>query len=449
VAAARGGGGVAWLGAAAIAACVLACGDDRAVDVPAGGALTVFDRSSNAFSLPAPGLAGTDFDRHVQGDAAFDQTFVTGDAPVGGGLGPLFNNTSCVACHNRDGRGLAAISPDRASSVALVRVSLPDGEPGAPGGPVPLPEVGTQLQDHAVFGQQPEARIELTWALLDGAYADGEPFQLRLPGLDVELAGGAPLPPGTMTSLRQPPAVFGLGLLEAIPDDALLAAADPDDADGDGISGRVNQVWDGLAQQTRIGRFGAKANTASVREQVAGAYFHDMGITTPLVPGDDGAAPDLPGDDVEATAFYVATLGVPARLALSPEAARGELLFEQMGCASCHTPVQYSGDHELALLRDQTFAPYTDLLLHDMGDALADGRPDFEADGREWRTPPLWGLGLVQTVLPGAGYLHDGRARTPAEAILWHGGEADAAAEHFRTASAAERAALLAFLAAL
>jgi CxxC motif-containing protein (DUF1111 family) len=232
-------------------------------------------------------------------------------------------------------------------------------------------------------------------------------------------------------------------LLEAIPDAALEAAADPDDRDGDGVSGRPNRVWDVDAGAVRVGRFGHKAGNPSLVQQAAAAYANDMGVTSRRF----GGEVELDDATVALTAFYTATLGVPARA--PGDVTEGEARFAEFGCAACHTPTQASGPHAIAAIADQQFQPYTDLLLHDLGPDLADGRPEYQADGREWRTPPLWGLGLVATVLPGASYLHDGRARTVAEAILWHGGEAEASRERFRTAPAETRAALLRFLSAL
>lgn len=432
--------------AALVLVLVASCGDEPPAIRP-GGDTTVDDRTSNGFSLPAPNLGADELARHLDGDLAFDATFVTGPAPVNGGLGPLFNNTSCAGCHNRDGRGRPQIGPGPASQ-ALLRVSLPDGAPLDPGGPVPLPEVGLQLQDHAVFGVSPEALVELTWIEEPGSYGDGSPFSLRRPVVTVTRFDGAALPAGTMVSLRMPPAVFGLGLLEAIDDDTLAALADPDDRDGDGISGRINRPWDVLAGEHRTGRFGLKANTGDLTTQAAAAYANDMGIANPIFPDADDAR-DIDLETVELAAFYTRTLGVPARAAMSDAARRGEQLFDELGCGGCHVPTHVTGAHDLAALSHQTIQPYTDLLLHDLGDGLADGRPDYLAGGGEWRTPPLWGLGLVETVLPGASFLHDGRARTIAEAILWHGGEALPAREAFRTGSAANRSALLAFLHAL
>jgi CxxC motif-containing protein (DUF1111 family) len=416
------------------------CADEPAAIAP-GGATTIVDRSSHAFQTPAANLGAAALARHRAGDAGFEATFVTAPAPVHAGLGPRYNHSSCAGCHPRDGRGLATFGAS--ASMALVRVSLADGMPDVPGGPVPVPELGTQLQDHAVFGVEPEIAVELGWEEIVGAYADGTPFVLRAPRLALARPDGTPLPPTILRSFRQAPAVFGLGLLEAIPDEDLEAAADPDDADGDGISGRVNRVWDASTGTVRNGRFGHKASMPGLIQQATGAYAADLGVTSAL----GGAEAEITDDVVADTAFYTATLAVPARA--PADVAEGEALFARLRCDGCHTPIATTGAHAIAAVAGQTIAPYTDLLLHDLGDGLADGRPDYAADGREWRTPPLWGLGLVQTVLPGAGFLHDGRARTIAEAILWHDGEASAARDGFVRANAGERAALLRFLQAL
>jgi len=230
-----------------------------------------------------------------------------------------------------------------------------------------------------------------------------------------------------------------------VPDDTLLALADPDDADGDGISGRVNMVWDGERQQTVIGRFGHKATEPTLRQQAAGAFANDIGLSNALFLASDGSR-ELTDAQLEATTLLVSTLAVPAAAPRNAAAQRGRAVFDELGCASCHVPTLETGPHVLPELAHQVIHPYTDLLLHDVGDLLTDARRDFTADGVEWRTPPLWGLGLVQVVSPEATLLHDGRARTIAEAILWHGGEAQAAREAFRTAAKDQRDALIAFL---
>jgi CxxC motif-containing protein (DUF1111 family) len=432
--------------AATGAVLALGCSDDEVIVSQAGGETTVENRTSNAYSFPAPNLDDADLERHLEGDLAFDATFVTGGAPVNNGLGPLYNNVSCGRCHGQDGRGMPLIGAG-STSQSLVRVSLLDGEPEVPGGPVPVPGIGTQVQNHAVYGLDPEARITLEWEETSGTYGDGTEYTLRAPRLTVERVDEQPLD-GVLTSLRQPPPIFGLGLLEAIDAATLESWEDPDDADGDGISGRINYVWDVRTGAAEVGRFGHKANTPNLIQQAAAAYLNDMGVTSPIFPDEEGGE-DVLLETVELAAFYTQTLAVPGAADLGQEAERGRELFSGFGCARCHRPQAETGEHEEPVLAYQSIKPYTDLLLHDMGEGLADGRPDFLADEREWRTPPLWGIGLVQTVQPGSGYLHDGRARNLAEAILWHGGEAEASRDAFRDASKASREALLTFLSSL
>jgi CxxC motif-containing protein (DUF1111 family) len=427
-----------------LALCVLAaCGDNTAGtdELRQGGAHTVDDRSVDAFTHPLPALSVAEQEHHRMGRSPFAFRW---QPPQ---LGPLFNHDACIACHAGNGRGLSQIGPSVFGSQALIRVSLDAGTPAVPGGPVPVPEYGLQLQDHAV-GQLPEVRVQLTWVERGVMYGDGELVTLREPRIDITKPDGSPVPPFAK-SYRQAQPVFGLGLLEAVPAETLHALADPDDVDGDGISGRVNMVWDAVAGEARAGRFGWKANVATLVDQTAGAFAGDIGLTSYLIPEPDGMV-DISRAQHDATVFFLATLAVPAAAPRDATARRGRALFDDFGCASCHTPVLVTGTtHPIAHLHDQTIHPYTDLLLHDVGDDLTDARRDFLADGLEWRTPPLWGLGLTQLVAPEATFLHDGRARTVAEAILWHGGEALAAREAFRLAPRRDRDALLAFLATL
>lgn len=423
-----------------------ACDGEHSETPYAAGELTVFDRSSNAYSFPAPTLSNAELARHQAGDAAFEARFVTAPAPINPGLGPVFNHTSCAGCHPRDGRGLALVGGPPLLSPLLVRVSL-EGQ-DEHGGPIAVAGLGTQIQDHAVYGVAPEAEVVLDWHEVPGEYGDGTPYLLRYP--EVRLIGSeGELGDEVLRSARIAPPTFGLGLLEAVPEATLHELADPDDNDGDGISGRVNRIWDPRANTHRVGRFGWKANTVDLTLQVAAAYMNDMGVSSPLAPEADGGF-ELATAVVADNTFYVQTLAVPAPITDAlPGAIRGKKLFSLFGCAGCHVDTLFTGDHPVAALSGQRIAAYTDLLLHDMGEGLADHRPDWAASGSEWRTAPLWGLGLAQTVLPGASFLHDGRARTLEEAILWHGGEAEASRERFRLAERADREALVAFLRSL
>lgn len=418
---------------------VAACGGDNDDDeLRLGGDTTVDDRTDGAFRHAAANLTVDQNNVFQAGRGPFDFHW---EAPL---LGPLFNNAACFGCHGGNGRGQSLIGNGALQSQGLIRVSLVDGTPDVPGGDVPVPGYGLQLQDHANSGL-PEVVVTQSWMERSERYGDGETVLLRVPVIDPRTPGGEPLGPDVRMSYRQGPPLIGLGLLEAIPEDALAALADPDDANGDGISGRMNRVWDQTAQATVLGRFGHKATEPTVRQQVAGAFANDMGLTNKLIPEPDGSR-DVADEQFEQVVFFVAAIAVPAAVPQDAAARQGRALFTSLGCASCHAPTFVTGDSEIPQLAGQTIHPYTDLLLHDVGDLLTDGRRDFLAEGVEWRTPPLWGLGLTQIIEPNATFLHDGRARTVAEAILWHGGEAMAAREAFRTAAKQDRDALLAFL---
>jgi len=411
----------------------------------AGGSTTFVNRSSHGFGQPAPGLNAKELALHTKGDATFDAVFVTAPAPINPGLGPQFNSNSCSGCHLKNGRGMPQLGQ------ALIRTSLPAGA-GLPvvetEGVVPDPVLGTQLQDSAVYGEQPEARVAIDWAETTGRYLDGEAFELRSPQITITaIDADHPISTDLLTSMRIPPPVFGVGLLAAIPEETLIAIADPADQNKDGISGRINRVWDFETQQAdQVGRFGHKANSATLISQTATAYAHDMGIANPLLPNSDGSL-EIDAETVEASAFYTQTLAIPARTQTDDATVqRGEKLFTEANCAACHLSTLKTGPSSVNTLANQAIAPYTDLLLHDMGAGLADGRPDFAANGQEWRTAPLWGLGLTQTVLPYSGYLHDGRARTIEEAILWHGGEAENTKQAFMSMATDDRQAMLKFL---
>lgn len=416
----------------------------------------------NAFALPAPNLNAQQLRDFSFGNRLFNTNWVQAGSSTESfdGLGPLFNRVSCSGCHVRDGRGRPP-GPGEPMESMLVRISVPGQN--AHGGPRPHPVYGDQIQDRAIPGIPAEARVEIEWLEEAGTYADGEPYRLRRPQVRIPDPGYGD-PGALLTSPRVAQGMIGLGLLEAIPEDALLARADADDRDGDGISGRPNRVWDAARQAQALGRFGWKANQPTLRQQVSDAAAGDMGITSPLSAQDactpaqkacrtapHGGTPEMSAAFVDKLLLYSRTLAVPHRRPVSVAAGQedGEVLFHRAGCAACHTPTWTTGAHELPALAQQTIHPFTDLLLHDMGEGLADGRPDFEADGREWRTAPLWGLGLIHTVNGHELLLHDGRARGIAEAILWHGGEAQAAREAFRAMSKPEREALLAFLRSL
>jgi CxxC motif-containing protein (DUF1111 family) len=433
-------------------------------DPLSGGDTTVFMATADSFGQPARNLPldqRTDF---FVGNALFNRNWVTAPSSTVGsdGLGPVYNAASCWSCHARDGRGHPPLTPDEPFVGLLFRLSIPGT--AADGGVVGDPNYGDQLNPRAILGVPPEGRPTLSYTEIPGAYGDGTPFSLRAPTYDfVDLAFG-PLDPGIRVSPRVAPFIIGLGLLAAVDDATILTRADPDDADGDGISGRPNHVWDRRRQQTVLGRFGWKANQPTLEQQNTGAFLGDIGLSSPLFPDQsctavqtaclaapDGGDPEVDQLKVDMVTFYTRYLAVPARRDVDdPIVRQGEALFSQIGCAACHTPTMITGTlSDAPALSGQRIHPYSDLLLHDLGDGLADGRPDFDAEGNEWRTPPLWGIGLIPAVNRHTLLLHDGRARDAGEAILWHGGEASAAREAFRTLSSDERAALVRFLGSL
>lgn len=429
-----------------------------------GGETTVFDTGENAFSLAARNLKGERRDKFFVGNSMFNRGWVTAPSSTEGsdGLGPTFNAASCSGCHFKDGRGRPPNATDEAFLGLLLRLSIPGQD--AHGGPLDEPSYGGQFNHRSILSVPAEGRAVVVYDEVAGTFGDGTPYSLRRPRYEFpELAFG-PLDPAVMVSPRVAPAMIGLGLLEAVSEDTLVALADEDDGDGDGISGRVNRVWDPKARAPAIGRFGWKANQAGLEQQNSGAFLGDIGITSPLFPVENcppvqtacagaltGGAPELDQDKVDDVTYYSRLLAVPGRRDFEdPTVLRGKQLFRSAGCASCHTPVHVTGVLAgMPELSEQTIRPFTDLLLHDMGEELADHRPDFLATGTEWRTPPLWGIGLVGTVNGHTTFLHDGRARDLGEAILWHGGEGEAAREEFRTMPAADRAALIAFLESL
>ncbi len=424
----------------------------------AGGTQTIFDTGAGAFGHKFPTLNSRNNFNHGVGDISFSSTFVTAPATKNQGLGPLFNNVSCSSCHISDGRGRPPLSPDEVLSSMLVRISIPGENPH--GGPNPAPGFGGQLQQRAVFGKPAEADVRIAYEELTDYYADGTPFILRKPTITLENPY-IPLPSGYLLSGRVAPPVFGLGLLEAIDESDLLAMEDEADANGDGISGKANRVWDAVKNQRTIGRFGWKAGNPTVLQQTAGAYNEDMGITSFVFPAEssngqsqyDGLNddPELSDSLLHSTVFYTQSLAVPARRNVDDSKVKqGKEIFTRAKCNSCHKPMQRTGTNvAFPEASNQVIFPYTDLLLHDMGDGLADHRPEFLANGNEWKTPPLWGIGLTEVVNGHNNFLHDGRARSLMEAVLWHGGEAQGSTEFVKKLNKTDREALLAFLKSL
>lgn len=363
------------------------------------------------------------------------------------GGGPFFVNDSCGGCHVENGRGPIRFGGrGRGFSALVVKISEKQSNPD--GSPRDVRGIGGVLQDNSLSGRR-RFQLELAWQAVRGTYPDGKQYRLRRPSLSFRIRGRSRR--GIKHSLRMSPPIIGPGLLDEIPEEVILELADPDDLDGDGISGRPNYVIDRRTGELAIGRFGFKAGNPSLEQQSLGAFFNEMGVTNYLFPGASNDPIEFDGDDLTKLLFYQRLAGVPrARNQDSPEVILGKGLFQQIGCDSCHRMTVSTGPSADPELANQTFHPFTDLLLHDMGRGLADRRAEFQATGREWRTTPLFGLGFSETISNvNPSYLHDGRARTIEEAILWHGGESKKSRAAFKALSAAERAALIAFLRSL
>ncbi|CAA9199502.1 di-heme oxidoreductase family protein [Flavobacterium collinsii] len=425
-----------------------------------GGETTVFNKSEEAFGFFAPNLSFEEQSDFGIGNSFFRQNWVTAPASTTArdGVGPFFNAISCSSCHFKDGRGRAPLTDGETGHGLLLRLSIPgiDGN----GGNLPDPIYGGQLQDGAVLGQTLEGKIAIVYQSITETFADGTTVVLQKPSYQINTLGHGPLASNLQVSPRVANQMIGMGLLEAIPESTLLGFTDENDTNKDGISGKINYVHDVASNSKKIGRFGWKANQPSVRQQVAGAFLGDMGITTILFPNENapfgvdltaianGGTPEITDLNFDRVVLYSSTLAVPARRNYAEQnVLKGKKTFVTIGCASCHVPkIQTGNNHSIAALRNQTIRPYTDLLLHDMGADLADNTPDFKATGTEWRTQPLWGIGLIETVNNHTNLMHDGRAKNVTEAILWHGGEAKSAKDKFKKLTAIERSELLEFI---
>ena len=429
---------------------------DRTAHTPlSGGAMTVFDATAGAFGQPAPNLTAAELMRHNQGDGIFGAPFSAARGVVNHGLGPVFENVSCEACHVGDGRGRPPLSGELFATM-LFRTSIPGR--AAHNAPNPVPGYGTQIELNAIAGYPKLVAAAVQYADSNGRFGDGTAFQLHVPRYSFSGAYKA-MPSNMLVSPRVTPVNFGVGLLDAVPE-AEIRWNERQGSSKDGVRGHANIVWNAIERRYSVGRFGWKANVPTLLQQVAGAFNGDMGVTSSFFPAEpcEGAfpgcnrhRPDVTDDMVALVTFYTQTLGVPARRNLDDaQVQRGEDFFARAGCASCHLATLTTGQVAgVPAVSGQVIHPYTDLLLHNMGSGLADNRPDFGAAGNEWRTTPLWGIGLVPVVNGFTSYLHDGRARSLLEAVLWHGGEASRARERVRTARPDERAALIAFLQSL
>ncbi|NWG38632.1 MAG: c-type cytochrome [Hydrogenophilaceae bacterium] len=437
-----------------------------------GGETTVHATGKNAFSFPAANLTDEERTRFAIGNSFFKRNWVEAPASTKkrDGLGPHFITRSCGGCHVLDGRGAP---PDVARGEQpvglLMRLSVPGV--GEHGGVVPEPTYGDQFNNFAVQQVRPEGKVLIRYQEVKGKFADGTPYTLLKPDYGFRDLGYGPMAKDVMVSPRIAPQLIGVGLLEAIPGTEILANAEKQKAMKGPIKGMPNQVWDAYSRKMMPGRYGWKANVATIAHQTAGAFNGDIGITSSLFSnegctpaqkdcqaapkGNEGKAPEIDDKTFGDVVFYQATLAPPARRNIKDrQVLHGRKLFEQAQCAVCHRPHYVTGaspNPELSskALNNQHIFPYTDLLLHDMGDGLADGRPDFAANGRQWKTPALWGIGLIKDVNGHNRLMHDGRARGVMEAILWHGGESEESRKAVLNMNRRDREALVKFVESL
>jgi CxxC motif-containing protein (DUF1111 family) len=446
-------------------------GDPR---VLAAGNFTTPEQGATAYSVAVAFLTPGQRETFLKGKEQFNEAWVVAPDPTGvWGLGPTFNEDRCVHCHINNGRAGAPDATGEAMLGMLLKLSVPGRDEH--GGPKPHPIYGDQLQNRGIAQRVPaEGRAIVEYDIHEERFADGPKVELRRPRVQLADLQFGDAGADTLLSLRISPPMIGLGLLEAVPEEQLLAIAEAQPRRG--VSGRPNRVWDQEAGRMMVGRFGWKAGQPTLRQQTATAFLGDIGATSQFFPEENCPAAQAACRDVPSAskcggqggctgnyrpevvpsrlgniAFFLQALAVPARRNVGQEPVRrGENLFAAAGCDACHVPELKTGTATaIPEAANLAFRPYTDLLLHDMGEGLADGRPEFEASGSEWRTAPLWGLGLSKTVSRHGDLLHDGRARDVTEAILWHGGEAERAREAFRSMTAGDRAALVHFVESL
>ena len=438
---------------------------DPAEEKP-GGDTTVFEVGLNAFSFPAANLDEDGRTTFAIGNSFFRRNWVEAPSSTAArdGLGPLFIARSCGGCHNQDGRGAPpnnfkhGLSTDQPIAL-LFRLSVM----GADGKPFAEPTYGDQFADAAVQDVKPEGQVHVRYTEHVGQFTDGTRYSLRTPQYRFDHLGYGPMHPRTMVSPRLAQQLPGVGLLEAITEADIVDNAQQQSSRSDAIKGMVNRVFDPFAGKDVLGRFGWKANTGSLAHQTAAAFNGDIGITSEKFPdenctakqtdclkaprGGDHGGPEIDNAILNKVIQYQATLGVPARRDFNDtDVRRGQALFAQAQCAVCHRPSYTTGTSQFPSLSGQKISPYTDMLLHSMGKGLADGRPDGQANGQQWRTPPLWALGLVPDVNGHSFQLHDGRARNTLEAILWHGGEAEMSRQEVLKMPKTDRDALVKFV---
>lgn len=445
-----------------------------------GGATSRATVSRDSFSHFSENLSFGQEEQFKLGNALFRKLWVSSPSSTqaSDGLGPLFNARSCQSCHVKDGRGRAPDTVGEKATSMFLRLSVParsDEEiakiESHEWQVVPAPIYGGQLQNRAIPGHAAEADMGIVYEEIPVALADGTIVNLRQPTYTIQNPAYGEPDPEILLSPRVAPQMIGLGLIEQIHPADILAGVDANDDDDDNISGRASWVLNGETGDLVLGLFGWKASMPTIRAQSAGAFAGDIGISSPDVLSHAGDCTPLqptcfkaangvqsnlgnseaPDPVMELVTFYSQNLAVPARRnADDPQVLRGKQMFYETGCTGCHTPKYVTRrDAPDSIHAFQLIWPYSDLLLHDLGDGMADHRPVGDADGYEWRTAPLWGIGLTEEVSGFTQFLHDGRARNLIEAILWHGGEAQSVRDAVVELPTSDRNSLIAFLESL
>lgn len=422
-------------------------------DATSGGVTTTTDATTNAFGDSFTNITAGNLVRFKSGNVFFNKTFTSVPGSDSSGLGPIFNNVSCVGCHNQNGRGKPPVTTETFHSLVF-KLSIIGTD--SHGGPLAAPGFGVQLQDQAIGNSKAEGQMSINYTEQPGSFPDGETYSLRRPNVHI-VNPYIPVPAGILISARIAPSIFGLGLLESVPAQQITDLARSEASNTDGVHGKPNMVWDEATQTKVLGRFGWKANQSTLLQQTADALNQDMGITSSyfLTESSAGQSQAIPvhGSEISDASLnnltlYVQALAPPARRNFSnAQVQAGYTLFIQAKCNSCHALTLQTGTIAgIPELSNQKIRPFTDMLIHNMGPGLNDNRPDFDAQGGDWRTAPLWGIGLNQIVNNNTFYLHDGRARNLTEAILWHDGEAATSKANYVAMTKANRTAVLTFL---
>lgn len=433
------------------------------------GDMTVKRLSTRSFVHPGQGTSRQQQLDFWTGFSLFRDPWVTAPSTTKDrdGLGPLFNARSCIACHQAGSRAPMPPVGESVPTALIIRLGFTrpnmNHEHNSYGGQVQPQAIRFGQRDHA-NALNAEAWLNLSYESVQGQFDDGEAYELQKPHYELTRLAYGDLPEYALPSPRYSPNIFGAGLLDAISEQDLLAQEDSNDKNRDGISAKYNRVTNVKTGNKQLGRFGLKAKHPNLAQQVAAAFRDDIGISNSFFPKDscseqqiicnqaseisnDGNV-EIPDKLLDLVITFNRLLGVPPARKLSDiKTQQGQQLFSELGCNQCHTPSYVTDkDYVDASLANQTIWPYTDLALHDMGEGLADNVYEFDASGTEWKTPPLWGIGLQKTITGQQRFLHDGRARSISEAILWHGGEAEPAQKAFKALSKIQRDALIKFV---